>query len=199
MKILAFSDLHRNAEIAQLIVDASQQADVVVGAGDFATKSEGLAETFDILKQIAVPVVFVAGNHDILAEMQDAMREWQAAHLLHGKGVVIKGIPFFGLGYEIPAGADKPWNQRLEEAEAEALLTNCPEGAVLVTHSPPFGVADLQRNGENVGSRAILSVIEHRQPRLALCGHIHNAWGMKGIVGNCPVHNLGPSVHWFEV
>ena len=199
MRILAFSDLHRNREIAQSIVEASQQADVVVGAGDFATKGEGLAETFDILRQIAVPVIFVAGNHDILAEMKIGVRNWQTAHLLHGTGIVLQGIPFFGLGYEIPAGADKPWNQRLEEVEAEALLAHCSEGAVLVTHSPPFGVADLQRNGEHEGSRAILSIIELRQPRLALCGHIHNAWGMKGSIGNCPVHNLGPSVHWFEV
>lgn len=199
MKILAFSDLHRNCEIAQAIADVSRDADVVVGAGDFATRGEGLAETFDILRQITVPVVFVAGNHDNLAEMEEAMRGWHAAHLLHGKGVVIQGIPFFGLGYEIPAGTDTPWNQRLEEAEAEALLANCPEGAVLVTHSPPFGVADLQRNGEHEGSQAILSIIERQQPRIALCGHIHNAWGTKGVIGNCPVHNLGPSLHWYEV
>ncbi|OYU49377.1 MAG: serine/threonine protein phosphatase [Rhizobiales bacterium PAR1] len=199
MKILAFSDLHRNHEIAQAIVDASMLADVVVGAGDFATKGEGLTDTLEILRHIPVPVVFVAGNHDCLAEMQGAMQNWRTAHLLHGTGAVIQGIPFFGLGYEIPAGADKPWNQRLEETEASDLLVNCPEGAVLVTHSPPFGVADLQRNGRNEGSRAILSIIEHRQPRLVLCGHIHNAWGMTGTIGSCRVHNLGPSVHWFEV
>jgi Icc-related predicted phosphoesterase len=199
MKILAFSDLHRNSEVAQTILDLSRDADVVVGAGDFATRGEGLAETLDILERIAVPLVFVAGNHDRLAEMQDAMRGWRAAHLLHGTGAVIRGIPFFGLGYEVPAGADHLWNQRLEEAEAGKMLASCPEGAVLVTHSPPFGVADLQRNGEHEGSRAIRATIEQRRPRLALCGHIHNAWGMHGMIGACPVHNLGPSAHWFAL
>jgi len=199
MRILAFSDLHRNRDISQSIVAMSRDADVVVGAGDFATKGEGLTETFDILRRITVPVAFVAGNHDSLAGMQDAMRGWQAAQLLHGTGVVIQNVPFFGLGYEVPAGEPHSWNQRLEEAEADAMLAHCPQSAVLVTHCPPFGVADLQRNGEHEGSRAIRSVIERRQPRLALCGHIHNAWGMKGMIGSCPVHNLGPSVHWFEV
>ena len=199
MKILAFSDLHRNREIAQAIVAASAQADIVVGAGDFATMGEGLADTFEILSHIGVPVVFVAGNHDRLDEMEEAARGWPEAHILHGRAVIVQGIPFFGLGYEIPAGADKPWNQRLEEEEAEALLAHCPEGSVLVTHSPPFGVADVQRDGRHEGSRAILSAIECRKPRLALCGHIHHAWGMKGMVGTSPVHNLGPSVRWFEV
>lgn len=199
MKILAFSDLHRNREIAQSIRDAAQAADIVIGAGDFATKGEGLADTFDILRGIAVPVVLVAGNHDNLAEMEAAMRGWPQPHLLHGNGAVIGGVSFFGLGYEIPAASDNPWNQRLEEAEAEEQLAHCPENAVLVTHSPPFGVADLQRNGEHQGSRAIRAAIEQRRPRLALCGHIHHAWGTMGVIGHSPIHNLGPTLNWFEL
>jgi Icc-related predicted phosphoesterase len=199
MKILAFSDLHRNREIAQSLRDAAQAADIVIGAGDFATKGEGLADTLDILRGIAVPVILVAGNHDNLAEMQAAISGWPQPHLLHGSGVVIGGVPFFGLGYEIPAANDSPWNQRLEEAEAEEQLAQCPQNAVLVTHSPPFGVADLQRNGEHQGSRAVRAVIERRRPRLALCGHIHHAWATMGVIGHSPVHNLGPTLNWFEL
>jgi Icc-related predicted phosphoesterase len=199
MKILAFSDLHRDREVAQSLRNAAKRADIVVGAGDFATRGEGLADTLEILREIAVPVVLVAGNHDNLGEMRAAMQGWHQPHLLHGNGVVINGVPFFGLGYEIPAANDSAWNQRLEEAEAEELLGSCPDDAVLVTHSPPYGVADLQRNGQHEGSRAIRSAIEQRRPRLALCGHIHNAWGTMGVIGRSPVHNLGPTMHWFDI
>jgi uncharacterized protein len=199
MRILAFSDLHRNRDAAKAIVDASPEADVVVGAGDLATNGIGLSEMLDVLRAIAVPVIFVAGNHDNLAELRDACRDRDAIHVLHGDRRVIGGVSFFGLGFEIPARRDESWNQKLGEMEARKLLQDCSEGAVLVTHSPPFGVADLQTTGDHEGSRAIREAVEASKPRLHLCGHIHHAWGTSGIIGRCPVHNLGPTLNWFAV
>ena len=89
MRILAFSDLHRDRAAAQALRDAATGADVVVGAGDFATRGEGLEDTFAVLREVAVPIVLVAGNHDDLAEMRSAMSDWRQPHLLHGNGVVI--------------------------------------------------------------------------------------------------------------
>lgn len=199
MRILAFSDLHRNRDAAQAIVDASREADVVVGAGDFATEGIGLSETIDLLRGIVVPTVLVAGNHDNLDELRNACRGREAIQILHGKGVTIEGVSFFGLGFEIPAGRDQPWNQRLEEAEAARLLKTCPQGTVLVTHSPPFGVADVQTTGVHEGSLSIRDAVVSSKARLHLCGHIHHAWGMSGVIGECPVHNLGPTVNWVSV
>ena len=199
MRILAFSDLHRKKDIAQAILHASRNADVVVGAGDFATKGVGLTETMEVLRNLVVPTVLVAGNHDSLADLREACRGNAAISVLHGEGVVIQGVPFFGLGFEIPAGRQEPWNQRLEEIEAVELLKDCPKRAVLVTHSPPFGVADVQTTGAHEGSRSIQEAVEATHPRLHLCGHIHHAWGMSGFIGLCPVHNLGPSVNWYTL
>jgi Icc-related predicted phosphoesterase len=200
MRILAFSDLHRDSGLARAILEASAQADVVVGAGDFATKGLGLAETMHVLAALTVPAVFVAGNHDDLAELRLACRGNEAIHVLHGEKAVIGGIAFFGLGFEVPAGPrDEPWNQRLREDEAELLMQDCPDGAVLVTHSPPFGVADLQKTGVHEGSHAIRRAAERTRPRLHLCGHIHHAWGTSGLVGQCKVHNLGPSLNWHAI
>ena len=112
MKILAFSDLHRNTEAAREIVDASRDADVVVGAGDFATQGVGLSDTIDMLRAVTAPMVLVAGNHDDLNELRDACRISDTVHVLHGDAVTIGGISFFGLGFEIPAGTrDEPWNR----------------------------------------------------------------------------------------
>jgi Icc-related predicted phosphoesterase len=200
MKILAFSDLHRNRDAAQLIVDASRAADVVVGAGDFATHGIGLRDTIDLLRTVIVPMVLVAGNHDDLDELRQACCVNNATHVLHGEAVIIGGIPFFGLGFEIPAGRrTDPWNRQLDEEESAELIRGCPPSAVLVTHSPPFGCADVQRDGAHEGSRAVRDAVLATKPRLHLCGHIHHAWGTHGIVGECRVHNLGPSVNWFVV
>ncbi len=199
MRILAFSDLHNDQLAASQIVAASQTADVVVGAGDFGVKGASGAEVLEILKQMSVPTIIVAGNHDNLVELRNFCADWEHGHFLHGTSVTILGQSFYGLGCEIPRRSDFVWNQTLTEEEAEKLLEQCPDQAVLVTHTPPFGYCDLQRDGGHEGSRAILGTIQTKHIKLNCTGHIHNSWGVVEKIGNCTVHNLGPTVNWYEI
>jgi len=54
---------------------------------------------------------------------------------------------------------------------------------ILVTHTPPFGCANVQRDGSHEGSIAIADALLARAPRLHLCGHTHFSWGVEGVVG----------------
>lgn len=199
MKILAFSDLHRDQATAQMIVDASDKADVIVGAGDFANRREGAQDTLNILKNCHAPVVLVHGNHDDPDEVSLFCQNWEHGHYLHGRSLVIGGKSFYGLGGEIPPRNTLDWNVAETEEHASLLLNDCPKDAILVTHSPPFGVADLQKYGAHIGSAAIRDAALIHQPNLILCGHIHSAWGMTGTIGSTYVHNLGPTLNWFDV
>lgn len=199
MKILAFSDLHRDLAATRTIVDASADADLLVGAGDFGTRGEGTTDTLAILRAVEVPIVLVSGNHDTFADLQGFCADWDACHLLHGEEVTINGVRFFGLGHEIPRRNSADWDAFLSEDEAARLLAPCPQGGVLVTHSPPLGTADTQKDGSSQGSGAVLAAIEAKQPAQHLCGHIHFSWGRTGMIGRTPVHNLGPTLNWFEV
>jgi len=67
---------------------------------------------------------------------------------------------------------------------------------VLVLHSPPKGYLDGARS---LGSRALLDAIERVQPRVAVCGHIHESAGEEAQVGETRLFNLGPSGTWIEV
>ena len=98
MKILAFSDLHRDAAMADVIARQSGDFDVVVGAGDFATCGLGLQDTIAILRRMPVPFVLVPGNHDDLEELRTACADWPLANVLHGQSVLVKGVPFLELG-----------------------------------------------------------------------------------------------------
>ena len=199
MRILAFSDLHRDTNAAHAIVAAAASADIVIGAGDFATRGLGHADTLDILRAITTPTILVAGNHDRLDILRHACHDSPNLHVLHGEALTLGGIAFYGLGYEIPATLDNDWNQSLDEAAAARLLASCPHDAILVTHAPPFGTADLQRDGSHAGSHAVRAAIIATSPRLHLCGHIHNAWGMTGMIAGCQVQNLGPKIIWLYV
>ena len=87
MRLLVFSDLHRDKAAARSIVDRAEDVDVVVGAGDFAVMREGIEDVMDILREIDRPTVLVPGNGESDDELRAACRGWETAHVLHGDGV----------------------------------------------------------------------------------------------------------------
>jgi Icc-related predicted phosphoesterase len=196
MRVLAFSDLHGSRSKAAEIVAASAGADLVIGAGDFCNMRKGLPEAMETLKGLQAPAILVPGNAESADELR-AAAPW--ATVLHGQGVTIGGVDFFGLGYGVPTTPFGSWSCDLSETEAVAMLAPLPEGAVLILHSPPKGVADRTSAGQSVGSTAIRAAIEAKRPRLAVCGHIHDSWGAAGRIGPTEVRNLGPTPNWFEI
>jgi uncharacterized protein len=198
VKLLAFSDLHRDLGQAEKLVEMSAEADVVIGAGDFASIHEGLGETIDALVAIETPTVLVPGNNETDEALREAAAGWQAATVLHGEVATIAGAEFFGLGAGIPV-TPWDWSFDLDDAAAGAMIGDCPEGAILVLHSPPKGHCDSNGDGGHFGSPALLEGIEEKRPRLAVCGHIHESWGCESRIGETPVRNLGPAGTWLEL
>jgi Icc-related predicted phosphoesterase len=198
MRILAFSDLHTDLDGAANLVELSADADVVIGAGDFASVHDRLAETIDALAAIDTPTVLVPGNNETEDDLRAATSGWDTATVLHGEATEIDGVTFFGLGAGIPV-TPWDWSFDLDEQAAAERLAACPEGGVLVVHSPPKGHVDASSAGDHLGSTAILEAIEAKRPRLAVCGHIHESWGQSSRIGDTDVRNLGPSGTWLEL
>ncbi|HEX3172894.1 MAG TPA: metallophosphoesterase [Solirubrobacterales bacterium] len=198
VKLLAFSDLHRDLGQAAELVAMSAEADVVIGAGDFASVHEGLAETIAALAAIATPTVLVPGNNETDRALREAAASWEAATVLHGSGTTIDGTEFFGLGAGVPV-TPWDWSFDLDDERAAGMLADCPQGAILVLHSPPQGHCDANGSGDHFGSEALLQAIEEKRPRLAVCGHIHESWGCESRIGETPVRNLGPKGTWIEL
>jgi Icc-related predicted phosphoesterase len=198
VRILAFSDLHRNLKRGAMLVKKAEKADVVIGAGDFASMHEGLEETIEVLAEIETPTVLVPGNNETDEALREACDGWGAATILHGGKATIDGVEFFGLGAGVPT-TPWEWSFDLDEENAAVMLTLCPPEAVLVVHSPPYGHCDANGSGDHFGSRTILRAIEEKEPRLVVCGHIHESWGQKSKVGRTPIHNLGPKGTWLDL
>ena len=198
MRLLAFSDLHTDLAQARRLVERSVEVDVVVGVGDFASVHSGLTETIAALGAMEAPAVLVPGNNETEEALREACANWSRAVVLHGGGTEIDGVAFFGLGAGVPI-TPWDWSFDLTEEAAAELLEACPEGCVLAVHSPPRGRVDVSGAGRHLGSEAVLRAIERTRPRLALCGHIHESWGMESRIGPTPVINLGPEGMVLEV
>jgi uncharacterized protein len=198
VKILAFSDLHCDLQQGARLVEMAAGADVVIGAGDFASVHDGLEETIGVLASIKTPTVLVPGNNETVDALREAADGWSAATVLHGEGTTIDGTEFYGLGAGIPV-TPWDWSFDLDDDAATEMLAGCPEEAVLVLHSPPKDHCASAGGGGNFGSPALLRAIEDKRPRLAVCGHIHESWGCESQVGPTPIRNLGPKGTWIEV
>lgn len=199
MRVLAFSDLHCDLAGARSLVERSAGVDLVVGAGDFASVHSGLDEAVRALGAIEAPSVLVPGNNETEDALRKAAEEWPTAEVLHGESARIGEAALWGIGAGIPT-TPWDWSFDLSEAEAAEKLEGMPEGLdLLILHSPPHGHCDVSGQGKHLGSRAILEAIEAKQPRVAVCGHIHESWGQESRIGETRVINLGPDGRVIEL
>src|SRR5690348_16612683 len=132
VRVLAFSDLHCDLGQAAELVQMSGDADVVIGAGDFASVHDGLESTIQALAEIDVPSLLVPGNNETEDELRTALAEsWPSATVLHGASADVDGTTFYGLGAGIPV-TPWDWSFDLSDEEAEPLLDECPQVAVMI-------------------------------------------------------------------
>jgi Icc-related predicted phosphoesterase len=106
IRIAAVADIHvrenDTGKWSELFKQASQQADVLVIAGDLTdTGDESEAAVLvNELKSCSIPVVAVLGNHDHEKARHKLIRQIllkAGVHMLDGEAVVIRGVGFAGV------------------------------------------------------------------------------------------------------
>ncbi len=192
MKYLCFSDLHRDREAAEKLVRLAEDVDVVIGAGDFAIRHEGLADTLDVLCHIQTPSVLVPGNGETVDELRQAAANWSSATVLHGEGCQVAGVAFWGVGGGIPVTPFGDWSYDFDEQQAAEMLAGCPREGVLVVHSPPLETVDRDSGRKVRGSQSIRDCVLEKKPKLVVCGHIHDDWEKQVDLGPSRIINAGP-------
>lgn len=202
MRILALSDTH--TELPP--VDSLPDAEVLVHCGDwtnggFAAGEMGLVTDWVAAAQERYPYLLALhGNHDI------GVRN----HHWEGMGVIAldgntwehpAGLRFHGVAlttaYDLPALAQF-WDYMTINPQAEVAVWDFEPVDVVVAHGPPYGYLDQMAQGQRVGSREALRYIRKHQPRLYLCGHIHEAAG-EARIGRTKVVNLARRAVLLEV
>ena len=60
---------------------------------------------------------------------------------------------------------------------------------IIISHVPPYGLQDAAFLGEHIGNKDLRTLIDGKQPRLVLCGHVHENPGVttygETVVVNC--------------
>ncbi len=175
MHILAAADIHGSQHRLNLILGqiTKQRPDLVILCGDLT--QYGPAETATaFLNQIPVQTLAVPGNIDT-PDVGDGITHSNATNI-DRRRVIINGIPFIGLGGRpSPNIAAAPIQTGDGTKPIEELLD---ASSVLVTHVPPYKTMDRMALGPHGGNKGLRRLVEDRQPRLVLSGHIHEDPGI---------------------
>lgn len=192
MRICCVSDLHG-------YLPDIPECDAVLLAGDIVPthchdvpNARGWLDTnfrrwLNELADRDIEVVGIAGNHDFVFERNAAgfatPLPWT---YLQDSGCTLEQGRVYGLPYQIEF---HNWAFNRTESELETIWKGIPNVEILVVHGPPFGWGDRTPNGQHVGSPSLLRWIETKKPRLVVCGHIHDSYGVYRIgettVVNC--------------
>lgn len=187
MKLLAVADIHGKRSNLTAIEEgiANHQPDALVIAGDISRYGHP-AFLPGWLEARRLPIITVRGNTDP-KRFDKERRESINLLPLHLEKAVLKGIPFVGISGAIPI----PFRTRVRFRQKEdflALRAMLDRETILVVHPPPLGTLDKVMNRFHAGCGPLRDVIRERQPRMVICGHIHENTG-KAILGRTTVVN----------
>lgn len=141
---------------------------------------------------------YVCPGNDDMFEIDQVINDTKSVEYIEGKVIPLdEHHEMISTGWSNPT----PWDTHREEDEEtlakriEAMTSQLkdPCNAVFNLHAPPYGsgldeapeltkdmrLAYAGRSMINVGSRAVLNVIEKHQPLLGLFGHIHEGKGTR--------------------
>jgi len=203
-RIAVLGDVHDHRERLDLSLDLlPESVELAILVGDIGIdppwSPEGRAgrrEAHDssvramiarVRERLGARVVFVPGNHD-LPDAADT-----AGDNADGLRLAIDGLRISGLGGAGPGrfGFPYEWDEPEADARLAGVLAGTDACDVLVSHTPPADTSlDRTLHGLHVGSVAVARWIERARPRLFLCGHIHEAWGVERLHG-VPCVNAG--------
>jgi len=180
VRVVAMSDTHNHHRDVRL-----PRGDVLVHAGDFTmhgTRREielflAWLEEQDFAHKVVVP-----GNHDLGAGALDAeldARFRRACTLLNDEQCEVAGLKVYGSGRTPWISPRTAMHLQHAPGELEPYWSKIPAGLdVLITHGPPLHHNDRVFLGKHVGCPHLLRRILQVRPKFAVCGHIHEGYGV---------------------
>lgn len=193
-RIQILSDTHSSA------FEIDPSVDFAIHAGDitnYGFKRQSSLPWDSSLKSFIAsprPIYWVPGNHDIKLR-HDTVLEGNTINILEKKkevlGLTIKGVSL-SVCYNQPSIAIY-WDhmtavKREEEKYYSTFLNEYVD--IVVSHSPPSGPIGSEVECGDIGSECLLEYIEEYQPKLVICGHVHNPLCREQQIGNTLVMNV---------
>jgi uncharacterized protein len=198
MRILTISDIHGQYE--EFNLEKLPEADVILVAGDLTNygmrppfsyqlqaerELEMARDWFERLYAHCPRILWVQGNHDI--DMPDDFLEPFARNIrdqstvleFQDRSVSVRGV-------SLTCAFDKPylaqqWAFTTINPLADSSAFDFGYHDIIVSHGPPLNCLDRTKFGQHIGSPALQKHVLEFQPKLVVCGHVHEAAGVQAL------------------
>jgi Icc-related predicted phosphoesterase len=197
MRVLCISDIHSN--FAAFDPASMPEAEICIVAGDVTeyghsrqrTHGKELRAAKEWLASLGrrYPTFVIPGNHDIRVRNSDFDGIAGVTGIL-GLRADCLGRSLYGVSlcpaYDFPRMARVFDFMTIDHDEENAAYDFEPVD-IVVSHCPPYGILDHMRDkdsthpGPHIGSEALLRYIGRHNPKLVVCGHVHNDPGQRRI------------------
>lgn len=198
MKILAFVDMHGNKKALKALLRKAEKEkpDIILCAGDFTTFERDIQPILLELDLIGKPVLMIHGNHENPCVLKQHISMFNNLYDLHEKHHEFGDTIFIGYGGSGFAVIDPDFEKK--QYHFEKILRPGVK-TILMTHAPPYGtLLDLLDEG-HCGNKTIAEFIKKVQPDLVICGHFHDNFNKKDMIGRTLIINPGPEGSIIEV
>ena len=199
VRVVCISDTHNRFRELSI-----PEGDILIHAGD-VTRRGYLDELKDFNQWLSsLPhkyKVVIGGNHELSFDSvsKDENNKFQPddqseknldsdvfknvltnCHYLEYSSIQILGLKLYGFPSSIIHGQQK-WAFQFERdsKEHKENINAIPDDTdILITHGPPYGVGDSNKEGINCGDLILMNDVENRiKPFLHVFGHIHEDYG----------------------
>lgn len=129
-------------------------------------------------------VIATAGNHDTIFQKYPFP---DFIHFLKDDFIIVNDTVIYGT----------PWIKyfdglafNADEKKLDQIYSQIPNKVdILMTHGPPFGFLDVVER-MHVGSKMLLKHIERVNPKIVICGHIHQEYGRMIMPNGTVIYNV---------
>ena len=198
MRILTISNIHGQFDAFDL--ENLPEADMVLVAGDLTNfglrppvnfqlraeyELEMARDWFGRLHHHCPQILWVQGNHDI--DLPDDFLE-PFAQNIRDQSVTVKraGDSISVRGVSLTYAFDKPflaqqWAFTTINPLADSSAFDFGYHDIILSHGPPLDCLDITNTGQHIGSPALQAHVLEHQPKLVVCGHVHEAAGVRSL------------------
>ncbi|MCK9544215.1 MAG: metallophosphoesterase [Novosphingobium sp.] len=202
MKICAISDTHGKENLLSI-----PKCDVLLCAGDYDVQTEWdldrLNFWFGTLKNNGVKnIVFIGGNHDRALESSNKKHTddiFTNAIYLQDSSVTIDNIKIYGSPH---SPKFMSWSFMYERCSKEAseIWKRIPKDTdILLTHTMPYGILDLNSNGYHCGCDVLAREVFNKNIKIQIGGHLHENFGQSIIKNGIDFYNVSVLNQHYEL
>jgi uncharacterized protein len=192
-KILAAGDIHGDSSLTKRLAEKAKKenVDLVILTGDLTFFEKSIDNLIGPFEKVGKKVLLIPGNHESIATTNFLTEIYSNAKSIHGYSVKFGDIGIFGAG-----GANVGPFTFIGDKEMFNLLGRGFEKIedskikIMATHVHPSN-SFIERLTSFQGSSGVKKAIEKFQPDIALCSHVHEAWGIEEKIGKTRLINVG--------